>query len=562
MWKFSEIPYQRPDMERLESVLKEKIESLQNAGSYRQAREAYLELENADVHEMTMANIAHIRSTVNTADPFYEEEVRYLNAAKSRLMPVYRKANEALLHSAFRGDFETEFGPYLIANLEKQNRLLDPALIEDKIKENELVQQYQKTTASCRTVFRGEECNFYGLLKHMQSPDRRERKEAFQAWARMYEETAPILDQQYAQLVRLRASMAGKLGMDSYIEMAYLNKRRYHYGPQEVANFRRQVKEVIVPACTWLYERQRKRLGIDKLRYYDEDLVFPEGNALPKGDRKTLVEAAHKMYRELSPQSGEFFDFMTGHELFDLETKPNKRMGGYCTFLEEYKAPFIFSNFNGTSADVDVLTHEAGHAFEGYMASRTLPLAAYYHSTSEINEIHSMAMEHFAYPWMNLFFEDADQYRYAHLFGALKVIPYMICVDEFQHRVFERPGMTPMQWRQVWKELEKTYMPWRDYDGCEFLEGGAFWMQKQHIFMYPFYYVDYALAQIGAFEFYSRDQEDHEKAWADYCRLCSLGGSRGYFELLEEARLHNPFREGSVQAAVSGVIEELKAAKY
>lgn len=562
MWKFSQIAYERPHMEELETVLKEKIHQLENAANYEEARRAYIELENADVKDTTMANIAHIRSTINTADPFYEEEVKYLNAAQSRLMPVYRQANEALCQSPYRKDFEAEFGPYLFHNLEEQTRLLDPALIEDKIQESELVQQYQKTTAACRTVFHGEECNFYGLLKHMQSTDRNERKEAFEAWAQMYEKVSPVLEDQYDRLVKLRSSMAEKLGMESYTQMAYLNKRRYNYGPQEVSNFRRQVKEIIVPACAELYERQRKRLGLEKLCYYDEELIFPEGNAVPTGDRKTMVQAAQKMYRELSPQTGEFFDFMAEHELFDLETKPNKRMGGYCTFLQQYKAPFIFSNFNGTSADVEVLTHEAGHAFEGYTASRTLPVSAYYHSTSEINEIHSMAMEHFTYPWMNLFFEDADKYRYAHLFGALKVIPYMICVDEFQHRVFEQPDQTPAQWRAIWRELEKTYMPWRDYDGNEFLEQGGFWMQKQHIFMYPFYYVDYALAQIGAFEFYSRDKENHARAWADYYRLCQLGGSKEYFDLLKEARLHNPFEEGSVKAAVAGVIEELKAANY
>lgn len=562
MQKFSEIPYQRPDMAALEKRLESKITALTAAKSYEEAREAYLELENADLMENTMSSLAYIRSSINTADLFYEGEVKYINEAESRLMPVYRKANEALLSSPFRAEFEREFGGYLFHDLEEQTKLLNPAIIEDRIEQSNLVQQYQKTTAMCHTIFRGEECNFYGLLKHMQSVDRAERKEAFEAWAKMYEEIAPQLDAQYASLVKLRSGMAKKLGMDNYIQMAYLSKRRYNYGPEDVARFRKQVKEIIVPACAEIYERQRQRLGIDKLYYYDEALIFPEGNAIPEGDKDALVAAAQKMYRELSPETGEFFDFMVQYELFDLESRPGKRMGGYCSSLPAFKAPFIFSNFNGTSADVEVLTHEAGHAFEGYTASRTLPISAYYHSTSEINEIHSMAMEHFTYPWMGLFFKDADKYRYAHLFGALSVIPYMVCVDEFQHRVFENPEAGSKEWRKIWHELEQTYMPWRSYDGNAFLEEGGFWMQKQHIFMYPFYYIDYALAQTGAFEFYSRDQEDHEKAWADYCHLCRLGGSKEYFELLEEAHLHNPFQPGSLHAAVDRVIAQLKEAKY
>ena len=562
MEKFSQIQYTRPNMEALEATLKEKIEALKAAASYEEARKAYVELSGADVMENTMGSLAHIRNTIDTTDAFYEEEVKVINAGRSRLMPVYRAANEALLNSPFRKEFEAEFGAYLFHNLEEQNKLLNPAIIEDKIEESNLVNQYQKAAAMCRTTFRGEECNFYGLLKHMQSTDRAERKEAFEAWAKLYEEVSPVLDEQYGKLVKLRAGMAKKLGMDSYTQVAYLNKRRYNYGPEDVVKFRQQVKDIIVPACAEIYERQRQRLGVEKLHYYDEALVFPEGNATPIGNKDEMVAAAQKMYRELSKETGEFFDFMVEYELFDLESKPGKRMGGYCSSLPAYKAPFIFSNFNGTSADVDVLTHEAGHAFEGYTASRTLPISAYYHSTSEINEIHSMAMEHFTYPWMNLFFEDADKYRYAHLFGALNVIPYMICVDEFQHRVFENPEQGPKEWRKIWHELEQTYMPWRDYDGNEFLEEGGFWMQKQHIFMYPFYYVDYALAQIGAFEFYSRDKENHDEAWADYCHLCQLGGSKEYFELLEEAHLHNPFKEGSVKAAVDRVIAELKNAKY
>ena len=264
------------------------------------------------------------------------------------------------------------------------------------------------------------------------------------------------------------------------------------------------------------------------------------------------------MYRELSKETGEFFDYMVEHGLFDLETKPGKRQGGYCTFLADDKAPFIFSNFNGTSADVDVLTHEAGHAFEAYSASRIYPLSGQVWSTTEIDEIHSMSMEFFTYPWMDMFFEEnADKYRYAHLVSALTVIPYMACVDEFQHRVFEEKAVNAGRRREIWRELERRYMPWRDYDGNKFLEEGGFWMQKQHIFLFPFYYIDYALAQMGAFEFYGRMKENREAAWEDYYRLCCAGGSQGYFELLKIAGLSNPFAKGTVKKVMDSIRHEL-----
>ena len=360
-------------------------------------------------------------------------------------------------------------------------------------------------------------------------------------------------------MVPLRDKIAKKLGFSSYIEFIYLSYGRYDYTAEDVARFRAQVKEKIVPLCLELRKEQEKRLGVDRLHYYDEELIFPEGNAVPEGTTEELVAKAQKMYHELSKETGEFFDFMVEHELFDLETKPGKQTGGYCTFLNTFKAPFIFSNFNGTSADVDVLTHEAGHAFEAYTAAKQIPFMDMVFPTSEVAEIHSMTMEHFAYPWMNAFFgEKADDYRYAHLMSALEVIPYMVCVDEFQHKVFENIGMTAKERRAIWHQLELTYMPWRNYDGHKFLEEGGFWMQKQHLFVNAFYYIDYALAQICAFQFFERSKKEPEKAWGDYYRLCQAGGSKGYFALLELAGLKNPFVDGTVEEVVAGLKPYLK----
>ena len=349
------------------------------------------------------------------------------------------------------------------------------------------------------------------------------------------------------------------MGFATYTEMAYTARNRFDYTREDAARFREQVKKIITPAVAAIREAQRKRLGVDKLRYYDEGLLFTDGNAIPIGTTKELVEKARRMYREMSPETGEFFDFMTEYELYDLETRPGKRMGGYMTRLPLYKAPFIFSNFNGTEADVDVLTHEAGHAFQGYLAMRSIPIAALCGSSAEINEVHSMSMEHFAYPWMEHFFGgNTEKYITAHLIGALSAIPYLVSVDEFQHEVYAKPDATPADWRRIWREIEKKYMPWRDYDGNEFLEGGGFWMQKQHIFLYPFYYIEYALAQICAFQYYGRMKENRKAAWEDYLRLCRAGGTRGYFELLETGCLLNPFRDGTVEKSTAHVIKEIR----
>lgn len=559
METFSKIEYKRPDMGAMKKKLKTLLNKLKKAKSYDEARAAYLASEKESGHLETSYVVASIRNTLDTTDKFYDGEMQFFNRALAQLMPLSKSFTETLLRSSFRAQFEQEFGKQLFTLAEIDQKTQSTKIIPDLIRQGNLENVYKKTTAACKTTFRGEEVNFYGLLKHMESSDREERKEAYLAWAKLYEGVSEKLDQQYDKLIKVRIRMAKKLGLPDYTALGYLNMHRADYGPAEVARFREQVRTIIVPAVAKLKQEQAARLGVDKLKYYDESCIFPDGNADPVGGESVLIPITQRMYREISPETGEFFDFLSRHGLFDLETRPGKHLGGYCTYLSDYKAPFIFSNFNGTAADVNVLTHEAGHAFAGYTAMRSQPIAVYLSSTSEVNEIHSMTMEHFAYPFLKDFFgqEHVDKAKYAHLSSALAVIPYLVSVDEFQHRVYEKPAMSAKERRAVWHEIEQIYLPWRDYDGVPFLEEGGFWMQKQHIFLYPFYYVDYALAQVCAFQFYGRMKQDHKDAWESYLALCRAGGSKGYFDLLRLAKLDIPFEDGSVERAVRHVIDEL-----
>lgn len=561
MEPFAKLEYKRPDINALKKKLKVQLTALKNAKSYEEARAAYLASLAESGHVETSYVIASIRNTLDTTDKFYDGEMQFFNRAVAMLMPVTKSFTEALLRTPYRAQFEQEFGKQLFTLAEIDHKTQSTKIVLDLIAQGNLENVYKKTTAACKTNFRGEEVNFYGLLKHMEASDREERKEAYLAWAKLYTEISDKLDQQYDKLIKVRVRMAKKLGLPNYTALGYLNMHRADYGPEEVARFREQVRTVIVPAVAKLREAQAARLGVDKLKYYDETCIFPDGNADPIGGESVLVPIAQKMYHEISPETGEFFDFLSEYGLFDLETRPGKHIGGYCTYLLDYKAPFIFSNFNGTAADVNVLTHEAGHAFAGYTAMRSQPLATYLSSTSEVNEIHSMTMEHFAYPYLKDFFgaDNVDKAKYAHLAGSLSTIPYLVSVDEFQHRVYENPSMSAKERRAVWHEIEQKYLPWRDYDGVPFLEEGGFWMQKQHIFLYPFYYVDYALAQVCAFQLYGKMKQDHKAAWESYLSLCRAGGSKGYFDLLKLANLDIPFEEGSVEKSVRHVIEELNA---
>ena len=558
MQKFSAIEYHRPDLAQIHALIDQTAQILRTAPDAEHALAAFTDYRTQSAAFETMYSVAQIRSTMDTTDPFYEAEMNFFHENLPALSVREKPVTQAVLTSPFRDAFAQHFGTPWLRRLESAQRLADEAIIPEQIEQAKLEQAYAKTVAGCSVSFRGETCNFYALLRHMQNPDRSIRRAAFTAWSELYRSVSDTLDEQYSALVQLRCRMAQKLGYPSYIEMAYEMHGRYDYSPANIAAFREEVRRVITPVCTELFEQQRRRLHVDRLHWYDEALVFPQGNPVPRGTVAQLLDAAQKMYRALSVQTGEFFDFMKQYELFDLPSRPGKHMGGYCSYLPSLNAPFIFSNFNGTSADVDVLTHEAGHAFASFTAAKFVPLSDLIWSTNEINEIHSMTMELFTYPWMDLFFgEQAERYCYAHLCQCLCVIPYLCCVDEFQHKVFENPAMTPAQRRAAWRQSEQSLMPWRDYEGSDFLQSGGFWMQKQHIFLYPFYYIDYALAQLCAFSLFDAYQTDRQAAWQRYLALCRAGGTMGYFQTLQSAGLTPLFQPGAIEAAVIPIARQL-----
>jgi M3 family oligoendopeptidase len=501
----------------------------------------------------TMANICYIRHTVDTNDEFYKQEQDFFDEVEPEMQGLVTEYYKALVNSRFRSELEKKWGKQLFALAETQLKTFSPEIIEDLQLENKLTSEYTKLVASAKIFFEGEERTLAQLQPFAESPDREMRKRASEARVNFFKEHEEKFDDIYDQLVKVRTKIAQKLGFKNFVELGYARLGRTDYNSEMVAKFREQVKEFIVPVAIKLYERQRERIGVDKLKYYDEAFSFQTGNPTPKGDAEWIIENGKKMYKELSPETDEFFRFMTENELMDLVAKKGKASGGYCTYLENYKAPFIFSNFTGTSGDIDVLTHEAGHAFQVY-ESRHFEIPEYNWPTLEACEIHSMSMEFFTWPWMELFFkEDTEKYKFNHLSSALLFLPYGVAVDEFQHFVYENPNVTPAERKRVWREIEKKYMPTRDYDGNDYLERGGFWQRQSHIYTTAFYYIDYTLAQICAFQFWKRSRENREQAWNDYLTLCQQGGSKSFTELVKTANLISPFEEGCVQSVIGEI---------
>ncbi|WP_026749580.1 M3 family oligoendopeptidase [Leptotrichia trevisanii] len=554
---FNDYKYEHLDLEKIKEEFSELIGNFEKAENVEVQIEAFDKIIKLRNHIETMQTLVSIRHSIDTNDEFYDKENEYMDEISPILFGFTNDFYRVLVNSRFKDELVKKYGKLLFDLAENTLKIFSNEIIPDAQEENRLSSKYSKLIASAKINFDGKELNLSQMVPYTQSKDRNVRIGAARKVAQFFAENQEEFDNIYDSLVKVRTKMAQKMGYKNYVEFGYKQLSRLEYDAKMVEGYRKQVLENIVPLHTELRKRQEKRLGVEKLRFYDEAIKFNSGNADPHGSPEWILNHGKTMYRELSKETDEFFKFMTENNLLDLLSKKGKMSGGYCTYIPEHKAPFIFANFNGTAHDIDVLTHEAGHAFQVYQ-SRGFDVPEYLWPTYEACEIHSMSMEFLTWPWMGLFFEnDTDKYKFIHLSEALLFIPYGVTVDEFQHWVYENPEVTPQQRREKWLEIEKKYLPTRDYGEVEELKNGIFWFRQGHIFSSPFYYIDYTLAQVCAFQFWIKSREDREKAWQDYLNLCKLGGSKSFFELMKSANLKNPFKEGTIAAVIPKIKEYL-----
>ena len=555
--KFNEYEYEHLDLEKIKAEFSRLIESFKKAKNMKGQVAAFDEIIKLRNHIETMQTLVSIRHSIDTNDEFYDKENEYMDEISPILFGFTNDFYKTLVNSKFKDELVEKYGKFLFDLAENTLKTFSPEIIPDAQEENRLSSKYSKLIASAKIDFDGKELNLSQMVPYTQSKDRNVRIEAAKKVAQFFAENQDEFDNIYDSLVKVRTRMAQKMGYKNFVEFGYKQLSRLEYDAKMVKGYRKQVLENIVPLHTELRERQGKRLGVEKLKFYDEAIKFNSGNADPHGSPEWILNNGKTMYKELSKETDEFFTFMTENNLLDLLSKKGKMSGGYCTYIPEHKAPFIFANFNGTSHDIDVLTHEAGHAFQVYQ-SRGFEVPEYLWPSYEACEIHSMSMEFLTWPWMDLFFEnDTDKYKFIHLSEALLFIPYGVTVDEFQHWVYENPEATPKERREKWLEIEKKYLPTRDYGEVEELKNGIFWFRQGHIFSSPFYYIDYTLAQVCAFQFWIKSRENREKAWQDYLNLCKLGGSKPFFELMKSANLKNPFEEGTLAFVIPKIKEYL-----
>lgn len=546
--KFSEMPYRRIDMEKVTAAIREIVAEFQAAGTAGEQLELIRRMDALKVEVSTMSSLAYVRFTINTADEFYAKEREYNDKIGPLLDEEFLEFDKAMAESKFRDELEKELGKVKFINLELALKGFSKEVTELSQKENELVAQYQALTASAKIEFDGKICNLSQLGPYMQSTDREVRKAAFEASGTFFDEHREELDGIFDKLVKNRTEQAKILGFDNFVELGYVRRGRNCYAVKDVACFRGQVVRDLVPIVAELKRQQAERIGVEALTYYDDNLVYPDGNAIPQGTPEELLEAGRKMYTEMSGETAKFIEMMFEMELFDVLTKPGKAAGGYCTDLAAYHCPFIFSNFNGTAADVDVLTHEAGHAFASYIADKKIPYLDLQQPSMEGCETHSMSMEFFATPWYRLFFkEQTEKYEMIHAASTLSFIPYGCMVDHFQEIVYSNPEMTPEQRNAEWKKLDELYRPYLDAADLPCYGRGGGWQRQLHIYLYPFYYIDYCLAQTVALQFWKEMEKDWDEAWRKYLAFVEQGGTKTFVELVESVGLKSPLKEGCLK---------------
>lgn len=551
--KFKDMPYERVNVEEVEKEFRQIMEEFKAAKSGEEqfaVHQKYYKLRNKIYTNLT---IAHIRHDIDTMDEFYSKEQDYNDKIDPTLENLEIEYMKLVYESPYRAYLEEKIGPVAFKNMELSQKAMDEKLIPLKQEENALKTEYSKLIANIKIEWEGETLNLSLLSPYMHSEDRQIRQKAWSKVSEALAEKEEKLDEIYDKLVKNRTAQAKKMGYENFIELGYYRMNRNCYDKAAVENFRNQVKTYFVPFAEKLHDRRRQRLGLEKLSFIDEGVYFKNGNPTPIGTPDEIMASGQKMYAELSPETKEFFDRMMEDELFDVLGRKTKRAGGYMTQLPDYKVPFIFANFNKTDHDVNVITHECGHAFQGYLSMQD-PILEHQDITMETAEIHSMSMEFFTEPWMELFFGDrAEDYRAMQLEDSAAFIPYGCMVDEFQHIVYENPDMTPAQRNAAWTKLEKEYKPHLDYEGDPFFSAGRYWQRQQHIYNTPFYYIDYCIAQTCAFQYKVKMDEDYKAAWESYLKLCKLSASDFFTGLVKQVGLDNPFEDGCLK----GMVEKL-----
>lgn len=544
--------YERVNIDAAIEYVNSVADRTQKAKSGRELSEIRDEYLIEQKRIQTMVSLANIRFTLNTADKFYLGEKGYYDENLPRLAAAATQFNRAFLHNPSSSEALDIISPNVAKIYELSIKIADEKISADVAAENGIITEYSQLMSEMVFCYKGRNLPFSILRKYFDDSNRNVRRDAMETAGRTLSKNAEKLDDIFDRLVKTRNKMAKKMGFNSYSQMGDYRMGRYSYGRKEVNAFRNEIKTGVVPTVSELRTKRAAKLGISDIMLYDYETYFANGNPEPVIDNKKMFDEARKMYRDLGGDTAEFIDKMLAADAFDVFPKKGKWGGGYCTSIDDYGQPFVLANFNGSSGDVDVLTHEAGHAFAFYEQFKNNLDYELGTGTMSIAEIHSMAMEFFAWKYTDKFFGSrARDYRYYHLLSSLTFLPYGCEVDEFEETCYDNPDMPPAERNELWQKLDIYYRPYLKTQGIPYFEKGTRWQYQMHVYENPMYYIDYCLSQSVAHQFLILSQNDFDSAFDKYLNLVKKGGLLPFGELVEQSGLKNPLKSGVVTETTS-----------
>ena len=555
MYKFSDLQYKETDYQSLAKMILDLTEKAKKADSPSSLEEV-LKIYDTEMEEVGYNyTLSYIHSSLDSSDSFWQEALQ--KESKGNAMLDTTPLLKTILENKYFSSLEEKYGPVLRDKLNKSISTGSKAQNE-RAEEGDLVSKYQREKAMVRINYKGKELSEGEVIPLFESPIREERIQSRKAVAKAFLEKKELFGSMLERLVSLRDTIAKENGFSNYLEYMDINYSRIGYGEKEMDAFVSEVKEYVVPVLSHIFEETRKRLGLEEMTVADISLMFVDGNAKPSGGADVLKEAAKKMYKALSPEMEAFFTGMLDSHSIDVDFSPNKVSGmGFCTDLKKGMYPFVFGNLDGTSWDVTVFTHEVGHAWQSYASDQNLDLTLFREMPLDAVEIPSKTMELFSYPFAEEFFgKDGDKFRFAHFRNAVKEIVAYTSVHELNTWIYTHVGASFDEINEKWMEIQSSYYPNVSYGEMEEEEKkGAGLLRNMGIFMFPRYLISYVFSEMCAIDLFMEYLKDKDKALDSYNRLCRVGGSKSYPEILSAAGLEPSYKKGRVK----DVMEKVKA---
>jgi oligoendopeptidase F len=499
--------------------------------------------------------IRNIRMTCQTDNPEYEKAyLHFVEEIEPRCKPRFQRLRERYLQSPAREKLPKDRYALLDRKTSNAVEIFREQNVPLETQEDKLGQQYQKISGAMTVSYDGKEQTLQQMARYLEEPHRDVRHEAWELIADRRLRDRERIDELYDELIALRQQLAANVGFESYRDLIFRRYERFDYAPEDCFRFHEAVEKYLVPLRRELQQKRQRRMKLQELRPWDLN-VDPEGRPplRPFATAQELVDGCESIFRQVDPEFGAQFQQMAELGLLDLESRKGKAPGGYQATLTEHRVPFIFMNAVGRDDDVRTLLHEGGHAFHS-LAARSEPLHIYRHAPIEFCEVASMGMELLASPYLEVFHspKDAERSHREHLEHIVWILCWIATIDAFQHWIYTYPQHSHSQREEQWLELHRRFGGIESWEGYEDALRSA-WQRQLHLFLHPFYYIEYGIAQLGALGVWLRAQKNQTEAVKAYRRALAFGGSKPLPELFQAAGLSFDFGPRAVARAAEGL---------